>query len=335
MNKKRLLIAFLTMLLLGLVAIAVVFFQLTALTSTENSTSYLLKVPSGSTARTVAAELKDEGIIRSKTVFYWVARITDFKLQAGRFEVASNLSVFELFEALSKSGDISIKVIIPEGYTVSKIGPLLKENEVITSVSDFINASKDNSILTKYNIPAQSVEGYLFPDTYFLTPEMSSFAVIDVMISTFFDRAEQLGISVTDSQALHDVVKLASIVEREYRVSSEAPLMASVFSNRLRDNVGLESCATIVYILTEVQEKPHPSIITYDDLKIDSEYNTYKWAGLPPGPISNPGMVALEAAANPPKTEYYYFRINNEQLGTHDFTETLSEHAQAGLSFKK
>lgn len=105
---------------------------------------------------------------------------------------------------------------------------------------------------------------------------------------------------------LHEFVTLASVVEREYRVKSEAPLISSVFTNRLKHGIGLYSCATIEYILTEIQGKPHPDRITYDDLKIDSPYNTYKWAGLPAGPISNPGLVAFSAALNPAKTDYYF-----------------------------
>ena len=124
------------------------------------------------------------------------------------------------------------------------------------------------------------------------------------------------------------------MVEREYRVAEEAPLIASVFKNRIEENIGLYSCATIEYIITEILGKPHPDVITYDDLKIDSPYNTYKWAGLPPSPISNPGLVALKASANPPKTEYYYFTLKDEARGTHTFSRSFSSHTRAGIQFK-
>ncbi len=125
---------------------------------------------------------------------------------------------------------------------------------------------------------------------------------------------------------MNQAVRLASIIEREYKVPDEAPLIASVFKNRLRRGIGLYSCATVEYIITEIQGRPHPKKITYDDLAIDSPYNTYKWAGLPPSPISNPGLTALNAAVNTPKTSYYYFQVNDPKKGTHVFTSTFEEH---------
>jgi len=128
---------------------------------------------------------------------------------------------------------------------------------------------------------------------------------------------------------------MASIVEREYRADDEAPLIASVFYNRLKRNVGLESCATLEYIITEIQNKAHPEYITLDDEKINSPYNTYKWAGLPPGPISNPGKIALEAAFHPAKTSYMYFVLKDAQAGRHFFSRDLSEHNQAKYLYLK
>ncbi len=136
-------------------------------------------------------------------------------------------------------------------------------------------------------------------------------------------------------QELYQTVTLASIVEREYRVEEEAPLIASVFSNRLRHNIGLYSCATIVYILTEIEGRPHPDRILLEDTKIDSPYNTYKWAGLPPGPISNPGLVALRASSETPKTDYYFFQIVDAAAGRHVFTTNFEEHIQSHSLYTK
>jgi UPF0755 protein len=128
---------------------------------------------------------------------------------------------------------------------------------------------------------------------------------------------------------------MASIVEREYRRAAEAPLIASVFYNRLEYNIGLESCATLGYIITDIQNKPHPEYLTAEDKRIDSPYNTYKWAGLPPGPISSPGAVALEAAFRPADTGYYYFVLKNPQTGEHYFSEDLQEHNWAKYYYLK
>ena len=143
------------------------------------------------------------------------------------------------------------------------------------------------------------------------------------------------GLANLSSQELFDVVRLASIVEREYQVASEAPLIASVFKNRLDRNIGLYSCATIEYIITEIQGKPHPEIITNKDLKIENPYNTYMWRGLPPGPISNPGLVALTAVAHPAQTDYFYFRLIDPQTGTHHFSKDFEEHIDVGNLYTK
>ena len=138
-----------------------------------------------------------------------------------------------------------------------------------------------------------------------------------------------------NSADLFQTVTLASIVEREYRVEDEAPLIASVFKNRLRRNIGLYSCATVEYILTEIEGRPHPDRILIEDTKIDNPYNTYKWAGLPPGPISNPGMVALRASSDTPKTNYYFFQIVDPAEGRHVFTTSFEEHIESHSLYTK
>jgi len=151
------------------------------------------------------------------------------------------------------------------------------------------------------------------------------------MVETFKRRvAEALPESASLSpQELHERLILASIVEREYRVPGEAPLMASVFSNRLRIGMALQSCATVVYVITEELGKPHPELLLFRDLEIESPFNTYLNRGLPPAPIANPGLVALLAALEPEKTEYLYFRLVDAAAGRHKFSVTYDEHEDA------
>jgi len=132
---------------------------------------------------------------------------------------------------------------------------------------------------------------------------------------------------------LHRLVTLASIVEKEYRVAEEAAVMAGVFLNRLERNIRLESCATVVYVITEQLGRPHPNRIFYVDLEIPSPFNTYRVAGLPPAPIASPGAVALRAAAAPAGTDYLFFRLINEATGHHVFSRTYAEHSRAGALF--
>ena len=177
----------------------------------------------------------------------------------------------------------------------------------------------------------------MFPDTYALAPDSPAEKVVKIMADNFYQKIkafEPLASLSSDPKTLKKTVTIASIIEREYRSPEEAPLIASVFTNRIKKGIGLYSCATVEYVITEILGRPHPDIITYDDLKIQSPYNTYLNAGLPPAPICNPGMVALKAAAAPAQTDYYYFQLMDEEEGRHVFTKTLSEHVAQGAIFK-
>ena len=186
------------------------------------------------------------------------------------------------------------------------------------------------TILAKFHIPGKDAEGYLFPDTYFFPYNDNAETVVSMMIENFFTKVNALANKPVSPSELEGKIILASIIEREYRVADEAPNIASVFSNRLKIGMGLQSCATIEYIITEIQKKPHPSKLSLEDLSIKNDYNTYMWAGLPPGPISNPGLVAINAAFSPADTKYLYFRLTDPEAGTHSFTHSLDEHIEAG-----
>lgn len=328
------------LIILVIAAIIPAIFLFTGRQPVHNSASpdvitYRLDIPIGRTIKTVATELKQQHIIRSELIFYLTARQQDIKIQAGVYTVSSDQSVTEILNLLQTGQREYIPVSIPEGLTVSKIANLLEQKNVVQA-EEFKKAAQDVSLLTEYQIPAASFEGYLFPDTYYFDTGMTAEAVVRMMVDTFFTRIETI-------PALHDmspedlfyVVRLASIVEREYRVAEEAPLIASVFTNRLKENIGLYSCATIEYIITEIQGQPHPDVILEQDLKINSPYNTYMWAGLPPGPISNPGLIALQAAAAPPETDYYFFRLIDPEKGTHYFSAKFEEHINAGRLYTK
>ncbi len=300
----------------------------------NNSETVKFKVQSGATLRTVANDLEEQGLIRLSHIFYVYGRLHNTNLQAGIFNVSEAMSVQELSKIFESGRFESIRVSIPEGVTVSQIGQILESKEV-TTLDDFINASKDSALLSEFNIPSTSFEGYLFPDTYNFDPDMRGVDVIRIMASNFYDKISEIDtLKDLNAEDLFQKLTLASIVEREYRVADEAPLIASVFENRLEHNIGLYSCATLVYVITEIQGRPHPEIITYDDLDIDSPYNTYKWAGLTPTPISNPGMVALNAAASPANTNYYFFRLIDPAIGNHVFTSDFDDHIEAGISIQ-
>lgn len=318
-------------------------YNIRSVTSAENEYTVKIKVPSGTSTREIASQLKNEKLIRSADIFYYAARFRlmnerkPFVLKSGVYTVKSSMSMEEIYVLLQSGAQEYITIGIPEGLTMRKIGFMLEEKGVCSQAS-FLNECRSAELLAEYKIPAENFEGYLFPDTYFFTPSMEAEDVVRKMADNFFEKAMQVdSLKSLSPEDIHYKVRLASIIEREYRVKDEAPLIASVFTNRLRRNIGLYSCATVEYIITEIEGRPHPEKITYDDLKIDSPYNTYKYAGLPPTPISNPGLIALDAAVNPAKTKYYYFVLTDPEKGTHTFSKDFDEHiaAEKGIPTKR
>jgi UPF0755 protein len=290
----------------------------------------------GSPAGIIADDLAAKGFIRSAPFAYGVARLSRLTLKAGTYRISASMRTSGILKYIHDGKQEYLKVTVPEGLSLSKTARHLEEAGVIDAES-FIAAAGNREMLDRYHIAGQNAEGYLFPDTYFFPYKNDAGSVVETMLSNFFRKAAALPGFPADPAKLNERVILASIVEREYRVEDEAPLIASVFSNRLRIGMGLQSCATVEYIITELQKKPHPTRLTLGDLEINNEYNTYKWAGLPPGPISSPGLVALGAAFMPAETRYLYFRLTNADAGSHTFTYTLDEHVEAGhlLTLKK
>lgn len=341
-----LLIIFLAVLLSGAVYAYV---QFLPMQRGEHKEAVRVEIPSGMSVLDAGVMLSAYGLIRNQNAFYYTARYPllkkiiygkgsaePFILRSGIYYIKPSMNLAEIQQVLSSGQQEYVRVAIPEGLTITKIASILDENK-ICKADEFIKTAKDALVASDLGIPAESCEGFLFPDTYFLTFGMSARSVVKLMVENFFEKIQQIPELEKKSEGdLLQTVILASIVEREYRVREEAPLIASVFKNRLKSNIGLYSCATIEYILTEIEGRPHPDRILIEDTKIDSPYNTYVWAGLPPGPISNPGLVALEAATNTPKTDYYFFQIVDSDQGRHVFSTSFEEHkVNHNLSLKK
>lgn len=308
-----------------------------------------LEVPYGTSTYEISEKLESLKIIKNKKFFYYFSRYPKiFKLfftgnsipekidfKSGIYYVNPSMNYPQLIELLCSGQQEYIKVSIPEGLTISKIAKILDENKICNQ-NDFIDYCYSSIPLNKYKITGNSCEGFLFPDTYYLTSQMQASLVADLMINNFFEKIKTISnIESLSAKQLYDKIVLASIVEREYRIETEAPLIASVFVNRLNHNIGLYSCATVEYIITEINHKPHPERILLEDTRIDNPYNTYKWAGLPPGPISNPGLVAINAACNPPKTSYYFFQIEDPKIGKHVFSKNFDEHVNSHNLYTK
>ncbi len=322
--------------LMALAGAAAAFFCLKSLTSERDpngGVSARIEIQSGDSAKKIAAALEKEKIIKNKDAFYILARFPKlasllfnedseiFCVKTGVCRVNSGMNAAAIYKELSAGHEELTYVSVPEGLTISKVAARM-ESAGVCSAKDFIEAAKGQ-------------EGFLFPDTYALAPNSDAAKVVKIMRDNFFQKISEIpSLKDASQKELSRLVTLASIIEREYRSPDEAPLIASVFTNRIKKGIGLYSCATVEYVITEVLGRPHPDIITYDDLKIQSPYNTYINAGLPPSPICNPGLVALKAAAEPAQTDYYYFQLMDEREGRHVFTKTLSEHVAQGAIFK-
>ena len=289
----------------------------------------IFTVKRGSSMLYITESLKNEGLIRFPPYAYFYARFSGLSLKAGTYSISPSWTTTAIMRYLDSGKQEYLKVTIPEGLSLTKTARHL-EDAGVTSAADFIAAASDRATLDGFSIPGATAEGFLFPDTYFFQYGSEASSVVSVMIGNFFERTKSLPGLPADPGELYRKVVLASIVEREYRVREEAPRIAGVFANRLRIGMGLQSCATVEYIITEIQGRPHPTRLVADDLGIPSDYNTYLWAGLPPGSISNPGLVALTAAFNPEKSKNLYFRLADPDSGTHLFTSSLDEHVEAG-----
>jgi len=302
----------------------------------EEAGTVLFEVKEGESAYGVGQRLEQAGLI--KTRYFWniLSRLEKNYLKAGTYRLVVPASQTAIRAALVEGKQVLLRVTIPEGVTLKKAAAIM-DNSGICSGEDFLAAAADKSIINSYRIPNQTMEGYLYPETYFFPGSFPAERVIRTMADTFFARIREIApeSESLSPKELNDIIILASIVEREYRVSDEAPIMAGVFHNRIKIDMALESCATVQYIITEIQGKPHPYVLYFEDIAIKHPYNTYINSGLPPGPISFPGRVALDAAFHPAETDYLFFRLVNEAAGRHYFSKTLDAHIRAGALFVK
>lgn len=298
--------------------------------------SALMEVRKGESAQSVGRRLEQAGLIRSRYFWFALSRFSREFVKSGTYRLEIPQSQMAIHQTLVTGRQMLIRVTIPEGVTLKKAAAIF-EDAGICAGDDFLRAASDKETLALYNIPGSTMEGYLFPDTYLFPVGFPAERVVSVMADNFFERLFKIDPDALTMRPdeLNRKIIIASIVEREYRVEEEAPLMAGVFYNRLGIGMALQSCATVEYVITEIQGRPHPDILYTRDIEIRDPYNTYIRPGLPPGPISAPGAAALNAAFFPVSSNYLYFRLTDPDLGTHYFSRTLDDHIKAGLLYVK
>jgi len=290
-------------------------------------------VASGTSPSGLAQDLEDQKIIRSAQAFRVLLRATRFgNLHAGRYKIGPAMSPYEIVKALEE-GPLktpAVSVTFPEGKTLREIAAIL-ESKTHLSGRDFQSIAQTPWRLSIYDkhkwLPKdRTAEGFLFPDTYQVPEDATATQVLDMMLGRF----EQLVLPemkgsnrpLTDLPA---VVTLASLVEAEAQVAAERPRIAGVYTNRLERDMLLECDATVQYALGK--RKP---VLLYEDLEIESPYNTYKHKGLPPGPIANPGLASIKAALEPEHHDFlFYVRNDVRNDGSHVFSRTYAEHDEA------
>jgi UPF0755 protein len=302
----------------------------------ESGDTVYLEVRKGESARSVGDRLEKAGIIRNRYFWYLLSRFDREYIKSGAYRIELPASQMAIHNILVSGREALLRVTIPEGVTLKKTARILAEAG-ICGEGEFLAAASSRELLNRYHIPGFSMEGYLFPDTYLFPAAYPASKALEAMAETFFARLgsiEPAALGMAPEELNRRVI-IASIVEREYRVDAEAPLMAGVFYNRLSIGMALQSCATVEYVITEIQGKPHPELLYTRDTEIRDPYNTYIRPGLPPGPISAPGAVALDAAFHPAKSDYLYFRLTDVRAGRHYFSRTLDDHIRAGLLYVK
>ncbi|MDX9800323.1 MAG: endolytic transglycosylase MltG [Spirochaetia bacterium] len=336
MKKSFGITAFITLALLFAAGILFIYFD--SPVSADSDESIVVEIGKGETLSSISENLAEKNLIRSPLLLQIISRIkgTDMKMKSGQYSIRSSMSTLEIHNLIVSGSGLLYKVTIPEGLTSSRISVIMEKNR-ITAADSFIAAVASKEIISDFNISSDSLEGYLFPDSYFFPQNYPAEKVVSFMVENFFRQLKSIypQYSTLTAEEIRDRVTIASIVEREYRVEKEAPLIASVFFNRIDTKIPLGSCATVEYVITEIQKKPHPEFLTYDDIAIQSPYNTYIHRGLPPSPISNPGRIAIDAAFNPAESDFYYFLLKDKNSGEHFFSRKLSEHNEARVLYLK
>ena len=297
----------------------------------DGSQQKIVTVPPGASAKKVAAKLHDTGLLRSQLYFRRDAKLTgkSSAIKAGPYQFTDGMAPAEILRKLV-NGDIYVwRFAVPEGYSTFQLAEMMASRKIVAKEA-FLAACTDPALLREFGIAGPSVEGYLYPSTYDLTPGSSAATIIRVMVRQFDKEFNDRFASALKGQkrSRHEVVTLASLVEKEAVSPQERPQIAAVFLNRLRLRMRLQSDPTAVY-----GKRAFGGTVSAQEVRQATPYNTYVIPGLPPGPIGNPSAEAIAAVLAPASVPYLYFVARKD--GTHYFSTTLAEHNQAVARYLK
>ena len=293
------------------------------------ASEHLIRIAPGSSTPRIGRELEQAGIVRNRYAFDLLRIILRGTLQAGEYRFDHPAPVTEVYSRIARGDVYTVALTVPEGADVFAVAARAQQAGLCTREAFFKAVLGQTALIADLDPQARSLEGYLFPDTYRFSPPVSPVQMVQTMVRRFRSVARRLGMTGD----IHRVVTLASLVERETAVPSERPLVASVFTNRLAKNMPLMSDPAVIYGLE--LEGRWRGVIYKSDLARDTAYNDYLHAGLPPGPIANPGAPSLEAALHPAKTDYLYFVAADKNPQGHSlFSSTLDEQIRNVAAYR-
>ena len=291
----------------------------------------LVEIPAGSTGRDVARLLHQAEIVRHPRAFALVARLLGFDsdLKAGNYLLSPGMTPLQLLTQIRQGDVATAKVTIPEGFNLEEIASLLARKG-LADEERFLRLARDKGLVygdsCPLDMPVDTLEGYLFPDTYRFAIGQKEEEIIKIMVNRCLEVATPLYEGYEGPLSFHEVLTLASIVEKEAIYDRERPVIAGVFLNRLRIGMRLQADPTVRYVVNEPRSR-----VLYRDLEVESPYNTYRYPGLPPGPIASPGLASIRAVIEPADVDYMYFVARGD--GTHFFSRTFAEHVAARRRF--
>lgn len=296
----------------------------------ESNATTVFRVETGESLRGVSAKLETEGLVRHAELFRTYGRYRKLPLQAGEFELSRAMSPRQILEVLAFGKPILYRLSFAEGLTMRDVA-LAVNATGLTTAERFIKACRDRDYLASRGINATDAEGYLFPETYFFAriPDQDPYPILDALLERFRTSVADLP-QAGDADALHRMVILASLVEKETALPAERPAVAGVYANRLRLGMLLQCDPTIIYGLGENFDGNLRRSHLQDASNL---YNTYVHPGLPPGPICSPGRASLQAASSPEEHEFLYFVARPD--GSHQFSRTLREHTNAVIRHQR
>ncbi len=291
----------------------------------------LIDIPYGTKTWKIAYILYENGIIRNPLSFLLLHLLKKEKLEAGEYEFNGYVSPWEAYRKIADGDHKLYRIVIPEGSDIFDIANILEKNG-ICKAEDFIEYATSPETVKKYGLYSYSMEGFLFPDTYFLSKNTHPLRIIDLMFSNFLSKTRHLLPKVKErGLSIEAWVTIASMIEKETFIDEERPLISAVIYNRLKRRMKLQIDPTVIYALK--RQGKWRGFLVKTDMNIDDPYNTYKYFGLPPSPIANPGLKSLEAALNPAPVNYLYFVATPS--GRHIFSSTYKKHVNHIIKIKR